>query len=196
MAGCDSQSEKNKISQYDFGSQTLHIPDEFGQYERISVDETQGSFKVYFPGNVPLPAKISTLLKSGNAQYSISVLFSDLHHYPDTDLDRGARVLINQFDDALSKNEKYALILYSQPEKPLKSLDDVYIENVEGRIASYIVCRKAYDDTIIPQCVHYFIADNISYDVRYDKRLLPEWKKIQNNISSLVHGFKSNKISN
>lgn len=87
--------------------------------------------------------------------------------------------------------EEYGLIHQTQTPDGIQDFDDVWIEKKDNRIVSHITCGEKILKTDVPQCVHWTYWDNFFVEIYYDKRLLPEWKRVQEEARALFDSFKS-----
>lgn len=97
---------------------------------------------------------------------------------------------INFFDAFETVGSEYGLIHLTQPDGYVKDKLDVWVErNGSGNI-SYITCD---DDNGVPfpQCSHEMQTDGVYVSIDYDKRNLPNWKKIQTGVVELILSFES-----
>lgn len=87
--------------------------------------------------------------------------------------------------------EEYGLLHQTQTPDGIQDFDDVWIEKKDDRIVSHITCGEKILKTDVPQCVHWTYWDNFFMELRYDKRLLPEWEVVQEEARALFDSFKS-----
>jgi len=82
------------------------------------------------------------------------------------------------------------LNFFKQPENASNDSGDLYTEEKEGRLLSYIACSKEITSISVPQCVQSRFYKNLSLQITYDKRLLPEWKSMDDKTTDLIDSFK------
>lgn len=87
------------------------------------------------------------------------------------------------------RNE-FGLTHFTQPKGYVQDWDDVWVESEGKENISYITCD---DDNSVPfpQCTHAFEIGTVYVQIHYDKRILPEWKRIQNGVLQMFDSFQS-----
>lgn len=88
--------------------------------------------------------------------------------------------------------EEYGLIHQKQPDGEIQDFKDVWLEVGENKeYISVVACSEKLTEHSVPQCSHRMYWGNFHVKTSFNKRLLPEWKKIKKNTLALLESFKS-----
>ncbi|MDY0096209.1 MAG: hypothetical protein RBT80_26230 [Candidatus Vecturithrix sp.] len=90
----------------------------------------------------------------------------------------------------LVPSDTKGLTFFKQSEDSSNDGGDLYTEEKEGKLLSYISCGKVITNISVPQCVQSKFHQNLSLQITYDKDLLQEWKSIEDKAIDLIDNFK------
>lgn len=180
------------LVQGQLGTQTLFIPQAY--FKRGMADFQGGtiSMEMQQPEFIPLPKTQSQMWKDGEQTRYISILANEqrsLQDYSEYVEDR-----ISFFQVYKTVESEYGLIHLTQPEGFVQDNSDMWVEREGERNISYITCSEKIAENSVPQCTHAIEVSNLSniyIQIRYDKRNLPQWKRIEDGVLQAFESFKS-----
>ena len=187
------------IHKANVGGHELFIPKGYMSTSHSSAGGESGSIDTYYPGSAPILRGPSDLWKEDKWYKNVSILFYDLYRNGSRDFEKDAQNGLQGFESHFRATKivgnQYGLIYQTQPDNIKNDLDELWIERDGDRLISFINCGKKISERTTPQCTHYFRDGWFSYQILYDKRLLPEWKMIQTNVLALMQSFRSEKAA-
>lgn len=194
LTACLPSNDKlQEVTHYRIGRYDLYIPYAYVQFHwtSIGIGSPSGLIQAYYPGSAPVMDDPNALYKRDLWQKNVRILFSDLSRYPDFDPEKGLAGAVHLFKASNVVGEQYGLSHQTQPDDIKNDWDELWIERKNGHLISYISCRKEYAEGVVPYCAHHFWDNRFDYKVSYDKRLLPEWRLIRENVLALMGSFES-----
>lgn len=185
--------ELGGTTKYRIGDHTLYIPEAFLSTRLTNVSDKGGTIQAYYPGNIPLPDTPSNLDKKGEWGKNISILFQDISQMERFTPEKLLPGFIKLYDTTDEIGKRYGLVhLHRPPASDNNFRKEIYVESSPEDITSLILCdENVRENKRIPVCIHYFHRGPFSYQVRYRKPLLPDWKLIKLNVTGLLDSFSS-----
>lgn len=91
--------------------------------------------------------------------------------------------------------EMYGLLTFSLPEGIYNEGDIPFVQRDSNEnLTTYIRCSvdtiQGYKGKRFPQCVHHFESDNLFLQASYNKKHLPNWKRIEDSWQALIKSFQ------
>ena len=196
VSGCQpSSSVQFQINEYHVGEHTLYIPRAYTHLDTTSIGDESGLIQAFYPGSAPVIQNRKILWEQGKWYKNVRIHFDDVSQYK-INPEKSLQSQITRFKAFKVVGEQYGLIYRTQPENIKNDHDELWVEkDKSGKVVSRIQCKKKYHETVIPQCSHRFYSENFKYKVSYDKRLLPEWKLIRENVLALMASFESHQAA-
>jgi hypothetical protein len=189
----------SRVSYYVVDGNDLYIDRLYIATPLSGVDDMSGLIDAYYPGGAPILKSMSELRDEGKYYKKISLLFTGLGNYPGFDPNiNPSKVLHERIRSAKATKivgEQYGLTYQTQPDDVKNDLDEIWIERDDGLRTSFISCRKKISARNVPQCTHIYYDEDFFYRIRYDKRLLPEWQTIRDNVVAMFESFRSKETS-
>lgn len=188
-----SNAETQKITPYRVGQHDLYVPDAYVRFAwtSVGVGGPSGLLQAYFPGSAPVLEEPKDLVQRGLWHKNIRILFSNAVSNPDFDPEKGLAAVARLFKADKVMGERYGLTHQTQSDEAKSYWDDLWVERDDEELLSYVNCSKNYADEVVPHCEHHFWDERFVYKVTYDKRLLPEWRLIRENVVALMASFRS-----
>ena len=185
-----NSKSRNEIVKVTLGQNTLFIPRLYFDSPFL-VEESAIRLIVFNSDFDPLPDSPEMLWDHPDWDNHISML---MQAYPKPiSIDQNANSLIKFFKAYKVIGEEYGLIRRAQQDGIPQDGDDIWLEKdrADSAIKSFIVCREKYNEIVVPKCDQYVQFKGIHIQNNFDKRLLPEWKKIKDNTVSLIQSFEN-----
>jgi len=102
-------------------------------------------------------------------------------------IDESFKLYMGSFETQLNKGQQFGLTYFTKKPGNPKRWGEIWLEKSGERIESFITCSQ---DMPFDQCTQNFMYGPLHIVVWYDKRLLPEWKKIEEKTIQLIESFK------
>ena len=189
-----------QIIQARLGNVDLYIPKDYVRFGHTSIGTESALIQAWYPGATPVPGKgdnSTELWRQGLWGNNIRIL---LHSNPNIPLWENDRILksLERLNATLMVGQEYGLLHKTQPEGKVQDAYDVWLEMNGNKIISYITCSDEWDrEWYYPQCSHYIelgyqdAGKRVRAHISYDRRLLPEWKTIKDNVGAMFESFES-----
>jgi hypothetical protein len=179
-----------KIVEGRIGQQNFYIPKiYFAQEGTRKIGEKDFYIRAMYPDFSPLTESSEEIRKRGEWYKNISILS---HLYPKPrPMDKFAKDNIEYLKATEFVSTEFGLIHQTQPPNQIQDLDDVWVEKNGDEFVSFIQCNEKLDEFSVPQCSQFIQIEGLTVKSRFDKRLLPEWKAIKENVIALHESFKS-----
>lgn len=191
--GIPKTKEEIQIISGNLGREQFFIPYGYFKYGLADFEDGSISLEMIQPEFIPFIKSGQQMLDDGEHTKLIRILVNK---------DKGAVLNYSKhINDQISffyafetVNQEYGLTHLTQPKGYVQDWDDIWVERQGEDNLSYIACD---DDNSVPfpQCAHSFKIGNVYALVDYDKRNLPNWKKIQNGILETFNSFKSSETA-
>jgi hypothetical protein len=208
LTGCLPSKEKQlsadtaKIVKGEIDGQTYYVPEVYFVPMASRMSDPK-SFSIYvqvlYPEFSPILELTQNLWTRGESYRYIHILAK---HNQGKKFDHASEAAQTRLDASIRGRkttqvvgEEYGLLHQTQTPDGIQDFDDVWIEKIDDRIISHITCGEKILKTDVPQCVHWTYWGNFFMEVYYDKRLLPEWKGVQEKARALFDSFKSEKTA-
>lgn len=196
VIGCvpdDGASSNNSedVSEVIMGDNVLYIPFVYfeigaaGQNDSVLLKLKNVDFE-------PTNNDWNYVKSSAEREQDISILISRyLKAVPDNQMDIYTRKVIQTLSATEFVGKEFGLIHQAQPKDKVQDNNDIWLEELNGEYVSFVRCDDQIGKKYIPQCSQYFRVENTVFHNSFDKRLLPQWKKIKSNSRALFNSFQS-----
>ena len=194
LAGClpeggkiPKTKEDIKIISGYLGKEQFFIPKEYFKQGIANFNGGTISLQMIQPEFLPIQKSHSQMLQDGEHTKLIRVLANEQRSFRDF-----SDNISDQIDHLKAYEQvgiEYGLVHLKQPKEEVQDFWDMWIEREGKRNISYIYCN---DDNSVPfpQCTHSMREQGVYIQVHYDKRNLPDWKKIQAGVVNTMRSFK------
>lgn len=186
-----SAHDEPEIVHARLGDQDLYIPKEYLKFRHTSVGTESALIQAWYPGSAVAPGNDSAeLWKQGVWWKNVRIL---INYYKDpASVEKLAESRMAHLKASYETGSEYGLIHYEQPEGSVKDHHDIWLEKQDKEILSFITCSEKLVESDFPQCRQYIkIRRTIWINATYDRRFLPEWKMIKQNIESMFESFRN-----
>ncbi len=196
LAGClpeggkiPKTKEDIKIISGYLGKEQFFIPKEYFKQGMANFNGGTISLQMIQPEFLPLQKTPSQMWKDGEQLKLVRVLANEQRS--NLNFNDHIKNRISFFQVFETVGNEFGLIHLTQPNGYVRDNWDVWVER-EGSInISYITCSDKIIPTDTPQCSHEMRVDGVYISIDYDKRNLPNWKKIQAGVVNSINSFKS-----
>ena len=194
LAGClpESTVPRNKedirVVEGQLGDRKLFVPQ---KYFRLRPNFSNGTISLQMsqPYFTPLSKPSSRMWKDGERTNYLLVLIHTIRS-PNS-FDKDIKMAVDHLKASEIVGSEYGLIHLKQPDEEVQDFWDVWLEKNEDKNISYITCSEKIIKADVPQCTHSFLAEGLYVTIDYDKQNLPDWKKIQSGVTSVIQSFQS-----
>lgn len=159
-------------------------------HRRGKILDTSILLSAMFPEFVPIQDDPQNLWKQGEWHKNVDV---QIRNVPKpAGAKESAKITVNSLKALEISSVEYGLIHQTQPKDVTSDLWDVWLEKgQDGEVFSYTTCTEKLTQESVPQCSHHMYWNKFHVQTDFDKRLLPEWKKIKDNTLALLESFRS-----
>ena len=175
------------------GGDIYYVPKAYYRLPNNNITSEGMYLTTYYPGNAPVIQSPKALKERGLWHKNIRISAVSLTRYSRFTPEK-ALPAVMEFNIATNfVGEQYGLKYYTQPKghRLENDRDEFWVESDKEPNVSYVACSKKVMKHQTPQCYHSFYDSRFNYNVHFDKRLLPEWKTIQDNVLELMRSFES-----
>ncbi len=192
----DSSAQNEiKIIHANIGGQDLYIPKQYVSFRHTSIGPEAALLQAWYPGSAIVPGNTKELWQQGQWWKNVMILASKRGPKKIT-FDEWAHKSTEHFEATEIVENEYGLIHRTQPKGANQDAYDLWTEEKNGEILSYITCSEKMTEISVPQCSQFmYWKDRLWLKIDYDARLLPEWKTIQNNIELMFISFEDHESS-
>lgn len=187
--GCSKKTQKNpqEIKEYSVAGHTLYIPEAYTDFGYTGAGGSSVLLQAWYPGSAPVPGDAHELWERGEWYKDVRILID----FPPKPNPLGVMKSNIELNQARKKvRDEYGLSHYTQYDENVGFNDDIFID--DWNTGSFIGCSKTFGANYsIPICKHIFAVGSASFNISYDKRLLPYWKTIKKNVIELFQSFHS-----
>ncbi len=186
-----SKEKSSQIVHANLGGHDIYIPKDYLKFGHTSVGNESALLQAWYPGAAIPPGRdAAKLLKERIWWKNIMILISVIK--PKLPFSVTAPESVKYLKATELVGKEYGLIHMTQPEGGIKDNYDVWFEMRDNEVQSYITCSEKLGQKHYPQCNHWLrIEQNFSIQISYNRDLLPEWKKISDNVKSMFESFQS-----
>ena len=183
--------ENVEIVEGEIGDETYFVPKPYFKIEGRYFPDGNIYVQTMYPDFLPLREAPNDLWAEGEWWKNISIL---AHYYPKSEITMDEFVqhqieFLRAFEHA---GEEYGLIHMTQPPTQIQDHEDVWIHKEDGEVRSIIICSENLIETDFPQCnQQYYLRPKFHIQIKYDRRLLKNWKTIDVNVRRMFESFSS-----
>ncbi len=181
--------EDIKIISGNLGKEKFFIPKAYFKKGMADFEDGTISLQMIQPEFIPLIKNTQQMWKDGEQVKYISILANEQRSF--NNFSKNIKDQIDFLEVFETVGLEYDLIHLKQPKGYVQDKWDVWVETKDKENISYITCSEKIIPADIPQCTHAMRASGIYIQINYDKRNLPEWKKIQNGVLEAFDSFRS-----
>lgn len=175
-------TKASEVDEYNLGDETIFIPSIYFHKITDIMSRPSGNIAAYSPGNIPVLLSEKQIKKFNVNDKVIKIEFFDVSTSEEVNLSKGLEATKKVFALNKAAGFQYDLeyFVHSDGRDVYKGL---WVDNEDQVDASYILCQQ--DKKTVTTCDHVFRNNQFSFVLRYDKKLLSDWKNIKTNISNL-----------
>lgn len=194
LTGCLPDGGRGGVSteivEAKIGDQVYYIPKAYLNFQHTSVGPDGFLLQAFYPGSAIVPGDVNELWKQDEWWKNVRILASKRHS--PISFDEFAQSSTAYLKASEIVGNEYGLIHQKQPEGVAQDQLDIWFEKKDQQIVSYVTCSEHLIENDFPQCSHdLFIGSKLWLKVTYDKRLLPKWKTVQNDVEEMLDSFQS-----
>jgi hypothetical protein len=190
LAGCVPEAKvpvpSEDIVQTIIAGQTFRIPKNYLYKSNPEPVDDSAMILVMYPDFKPPTERPNDLWKRGEWYRNIRILFADLKTMKS--LDTILKNRIARLETSRIIGEEYGLIYQTQEEENPKDWGELWVEQ-EGYPA-YIECSSPKSGNPILRCKHVMNWKNLYIHLSYDKKFLPHWQAIKDNVIRILEEFE------
>ena len=181
--------EEIEVVKGEIAGQAYYVPKSYFKFSNRYFTDDNINLQFMNPDFQPLSGTLQNLWEKREYYKNVSVLANSVPK--PIGAHKFANVRIESLKATEIVGEEYGLIHQKQPKEEIQDFEDVWLEEKGGEYLSIIECSEKIIESAIPQCSYHLYWESFHIAVDFDKRLLPEWKKIKNNTLALLESFKS-----
>ena len=190
LVSCAPQKKKpsdTQVIEYTVDGKKLYIPYAYVKFGYTSVGGKSGLIQAFYPGSTPVPGDPNELWEKGEWYKDVRILFTNP---PDPHPQVVLESMKKFYKADLYAGEQYGLKHLTQSNPDQAYNEDIWIE--DEKAGDFISCSEKTDrDDPVQTCKHVFLTGKTYFKISYDRRLLPEWKLIKNNVVEMFNSFQS-----
>jgi hypothetical protein len=176
------------------GQHELFIPKAYVGFRHTSVGNESALLVTWYPGSdIPPGNNGGELLRQGIWWKHVQILITA--NSASLDFDTVAKKSIDHLKATEFAGNEYGLAHYEQKSIPKNDKRDVWFELKEGKITAYITCSDVIGGPPVPHCSLYQSIGPLRFEASFNRRLLPEWSTIRQNILEMIESFWSEESS-
>lgn len=194
LSGCLPETHKIPKTKDDIkivsgflGQEQLFVPYAYFKNGMADFNEGEVSLEMIQPEFLPLQKNQGQMWKDGDQAKYISILANE--HRLKEEFSSYVNTRLGHVYALKKLGSEYGLTHFTQPEGYVQDWADVWVERKGKENISYIACD---DNSVpVPQCTHALEIGTIYVQIHYDKRDLPNWRRIQGGVVELIQSFKA-----
>jgi hypothetical protein len=195
LVGCSEDSsvpqgkDGIRIIEGELGGKKLFIPADYFESGMTNFSDGTITLQVQQPEFLPLSKRPVQMWADGEQTKYVSMLVEKRRLK--TGYDEYIRGRIDFYEASKVVGEEHGLLHMRQPDGQVQDRDDLWVERNRDQYVSYIACSEHITENDVPQCSHSFEVEGVNIFMHYDKRNLPDWKKIQVGVAKMIESFRS-----